>query len=172
MVMTGRYVAVACAAALLAGCSGSGPEFAARQLRERLQTKLTPQVAANQAGIQRQRDGAVVTLNEPALFAVDSTDLTPEGRYTLASLTEALLDPRLMQISVRGGSGTTELLADQRAQTVENFVEAYSLGPPLPMTAQPRPAAVAGLTVEIRVVCPPGPQGSTWGYEVPRPTCD
>lgn len=170
--MKGRFLALVGAAALLAGCSGSGPAFSARHLRQRLNTNLAPAVASSRASIRPERDGALVTLSEPALFAAGSTELTPEGRYTLAGLAESLLDPRLMQISVRGGPQTTDVLADQRAETVKNFVEAYSLGPPLPMVTRRQAVAATGLTVDIHVVCPPGPQGSTWGYEVSGPTCD
>ena len=158
---------------LLAGC-GSPQHQSARVLQDRLQAQLAPELANHTASIQNLPDGARVSLDETALFAPAKTDLNGNGRYTVASLIQALLDPRLMRIDVIGSPRTPDYLRTARIRSVENYVEAYSLGPPLQISEQPRTAAspAQGATVTIHVQCPPGPQGSTWGYPDRGATCN
>lgn len=158
----------------LAGCSGSGTHFSARHLDHRLSSQMSQPVAAHQAAVARLPDGAQVRLSEASLFQSGSSELSADGTSAVSSLAESLLDPRLMQVDVAGAPDTPSYLQTQREQRVRDYLQAYALGPELPVTQRgPMANAPAGMmTVTVHVHCPPGPQGSTWGYGGRVATCD
>jgi hypothetical protein len=159
---------------LLAGCTGSGPHQSARVLQHRLQANLAPEISSRQASIQKLPDGARVTLSDAALFAPGQSDLDTSGRFTIASLAESLLDPRLMQVDVAGPASVPAGVQQAKAQSITAYLQDYVAAPPLPVAAVPPSAgpATQAATITIRVHCPPGPQGSTWGYAIRGATCD
>ena len=161
-------------ATLLVGCTSSAQQ-SARVLQQRLQSNLAPQVANHQATIDNFPDGARVTLDEPVLFNSDHADLSTDGGYVIASVTESLLDPRLMQVDVTDTSAGPDDLRNARVRSVQHYVEANQLGPSLPVETRPQPAVsrpAQTMVVTVRVHCPPGPQGSTWGYPNRAATCN
>lgn len=167
-------LAVAGMTALVAGCA-SPEHHAARDLQHRLQVQLAPELANHQVALQSRPDGAVVSLDQDAMFVPGQPDLTVQGRFTMASVAESLLDPRLMRVAVGNASETPGNLQGQRAETIQQYIESYSLGPPLAMQAGEPVASVSAqqaLAIAIQVQCPPGPQGSTWKHQVAGPTCN
>lgn len=179
-----RLLLVAGTALLLSGCGGSPQHQTARILQDRLRSNLAPEISHHHATMQPLPEGAQITLDQASLFAPNQPDLTSDGRFTVASLTEALLDPRLMRMSVVGAAATPAYLRQARADSVNDYVRSHVLGPSLDVTAPPvqpvatpvaQPAAfppAQAVTVTILVHCPPGPQGSTWGYPNRGATCN
>jgi hypothetical protein len=160
--------------ALLAGCA-SPTQRSAGHLQQRLQANLGPQIASHQVTIDRTDDGARVILPEPGLFMPGRADLTPSGAYLTASVTESLLDPSLMQVDVADTSVAPYDLRSARVRSIQNYMEAGQPGPPLPVGAAAQPEVGTppeAMVVNIRVHCPPGPQGSTWGYARKMATCN
>jgi hypothetical protein len=170
-----QLLAVLLGPALLGAC-GSGPDHSTRVLQHRLDRRLAAEQAQHDVTVQRLTDGAQLNFAESSLFQPGKSDLSPRGRYVIADFAEALLAPSLMQISVAGSGQTADYLRLQRAQSVLNYVQAYSLSPiPAAATepiAGPNGSTANGLTIDVRVVCPPGPQGTTWGYPPYQPTCN
>ena len=144
-------------ALLLAACSGP-TRRTARLLDQRVHTRMADDVAANRAALQTVRDGVRVTLLTPSLFPNSlraTDDKYPDIR---ASVIEGMLDPALMRVNV---ADTSALPEDQRAARVHN-VEQYFAANGLGKVIVPADAAPAGLTITIRVACPPAHGG--WGY--------
>jgi flagellar motor protein MotB len=159
---------------LLAACGGAGQS--AQTLQNRLDASLSREQAQHQAAVRPLADGAQVEFDESSLFLAGQSDLSPSGKYAIASFAEAMLAPSLMEISVAGSSQTADYLRTQRAQSVQNYVQAYSLSP-LPVSTTepvvtPSNTSAQGMTIVVHVRCPPGPQGTTWGYPPERPTCN
>ncbi|HQT77636.1 MAG TPA: hypothetical protein PLD10_11345 [Rhodopila sp.] len=176
-----RLVLTAGAVMLLSGCGSSAQHQSARVLQHRLQANLAPELDRHQVTLQRLPNGAQVVLDQANLFAPDQSDLTASGRFTVASLTESLLDPSLMRVTVIGAAATPAYLRQAREQSVRDYVRAHVLGPSLDIGAPPAQpvatqpvanAAAQAVTVTILVQCPPGPQGTTWGYPNRGATCN
>ncbi|HYZ20657.1 MAG TPA: hypothetical protein VE690_00740 [Rhodopila sp.] len=172
--LSSRTIIVAGLLVMLAGCADP-TRYAARHLQQRLQTNLSPQIASRQVTVDNAADGARVILPEPALFVPRGADLTVDGAYLVASVTESLLDPHLMQVNVTDTSGVPDNLRTARMRSVRNYVEASELGPSLPIGAAAQSRVNVppeAMVVDIRVHCPPGPQGTTWGYARQTATCN
>src|SRR5689334_14764287 len=86
---------------LLTACSGPPrPQVLAHRLAE---TMTLQKPCTGQAGIEYLPNGARITLPDTELFLVGRTDISPCGQYALASVVEAMLDPRIMQIVIEPG---------------------------------------------------------------------
>jgi hypothetical protein len=122
---------------LVAACScGTGTNV--QTLNTRLQARLSPQLATNQATVQQLPDGSQVVLVDQSLFAAGGAQLNDGGRYVLASVIEGLLEPRLLRIEVADTPGTSPYLQNARAQAVTQYFVDYGLAPTLqPPAAQP-----------------------------------
>lgn len=115
---------------LLAGCA-SGQGYTARVLQQRLDRQLAIDRASHRASVQNTQDGAVVMLDEPALFDADKSGLNAAGASTVTNVVEALLAPELMQVEVNGSAQTPDDLRASRTETVRNYVETFSLASPV-----------------------------------------
>jgi hypothetical protein len=176
-----RLAVILCPLLLVAACA-SGQQHTTQLLGDRLQQHLSPDIAAGRAALQPLSDGARVTLVDPNLFQNGGNELNDNGRGILASVTEGLLDPSLLQISVDDTSPITGPVGWQptRAQAVNQFFTDYGLGgtlqpppPPEPMPVGAVAPAPAGVAITISLQCgnrhqPPGYSGN--GERIP--VCD
>jgi hypothetical protein len=67
-------------------------------------------------------DGARIRFPESLLFVSGRTDLSPCGQYAVASVTEAMLDPRIMQVVIEPQSNVNAPASEfalRRAGTVQ-----------------------------------------------------
>jgi hypothetical protein len=160
---------------LLAACGWSQQGRTTRLLDHRMQTRLQADIATNRAAMQPLPDGVQVTLLSTSMFpnSIAATeDQYPDIRATVI---EGLLDPALMRVQV---VDTSSMPDDQRALRVHNVVRYFAengLGSVIrqvePPTAQPTTAAPPGLTITIRVVCPPPHGGFGYGSGQADPAC-
>jgi hypothetical protein len=82
----------------LAACSNPP---STQTLSSRVAASLTPAEPCNRpAGIEYLPTGTRIQFPESSLFVSGQTDLTGCGEYALASVTEAMLDPRIMQVVI------------------------------------------------------------------------
>jgi hypothetical protein len=157
----GRLAALLGPMVLLAACGGSGVNHATRDLEDRLQTRLGPDISAGQAVLQPLPAGARVTLPDPTEFTSGGAELSDKGRDVLASTIQGLLDPSLMRIEVADTAVAPDGPRSTRVQAVRQYFLAYGLGPSLQPPGQPpamQPASAGppatGLAVTINVQCP------------------
>ncbi|HEX4171526.1 MAG TPA: hypothetical protein VHY82_03515 [Acetobacteraceae bacterium] len=139
---------------LLAGCAD---ERSPRDLGDRLQTELAPELANGDATLERLPDGARVTLADQTLFPVGGTKLGERGRFVLSSLVEGLLAPPLLTVDVAGPVGTSEFLPQARATAVAQFLRGIQVAPNLLFTslqAGTPPGGVAPQATTITVTTP------------------
>lgn len=145
-----RMAAAAGSVLLVAGC-GMQDETVG-QLNARMQIGLAPQLARQQAGVQRLKDGTQVTLSEDALFAPGSAVLSAQGQFILASVIESLMAPPLMQIAVTPSAASSLYLQQARVAAVREFFTDYALGPQLVAVSVPNPAAPQSLAITVHVL--------------------
>jgi flagellar motor protein MotB len=136
---------------LLVGACSSSSGRSAQELGSRLQTQLAPDIAAGGVVLEQLPEGARVTLSPQALFANGKSDLDDKGRYVLASLIEALLAPRLLQIHVAASAEGPENLQAARAQAIRRYFEDYELGPALLPEAGMQPTSAGATLQELTV---------------------
>jgi hypothetical protein len=135
---------------MLIGCTGSYWDDAPRVLGDRLQNRLTPELASGQAGLTRLPDGAQVVLTEQALFPGGGTELDDRGRYLMASVIEGLLEPTMLRIELAGTPGTPIGVQQARLLSVTQYLEDFRLGPQL-QPALPQDIAAQGMAITVRV---------------------
>jgi hypothetical protein len=144
---------------LLAACGSSGVKHATRDLGDRLQARLGPDIAAGQAVLQPLPAGDIVILPASTVFEPGRAELGDKGRDVLASTIQGLLDPSLMRIEVADTATTTDGMQTTRAQAVKQYFVAYGLGPSLrPAASPPAPPLPAslpasGVAITINVEC-------------------
>jgi hypothetical protein len=89
------------AALLLAACSEPP---AVQVLNDRVTASMSPAQPCNgPASVEHLPNGARIRIPDTALFTVGRTDLSPCGGYAVASVVEAMLDPRIIQIVIEPG---------------------------------------------------------------------
>lgn len=157
-----RFAIRLCPILVVVGCA-SASHRSAWHLENRLQTRLAPQIAAGQVGVQRLPDGVRVTLSEQSLFPYGSAQLDDRGRYLLASVVQGLLDPRLLRVDVSEQSGTSTFLQQQRVRAVTEFIHHVEVAPELLFAAlatgmSAGPVASAPQPMAITVTVGPIPQ--------------
>jgi hypothetical protein len=87
-------------AALLALAACSEPS-STQTLSDRVTTGLNPtQVCNRQANIEYLPNGTRISFPASFLFVSGRADLTGCGQYAVASVTQAMLDPRIMQVAI------------------------------------------------------------------------
>ena len=133
---------------LTAGCSCGSPT---QDLNARLQARLAPQLATNQAALQQLPDGSQVLLIDQSLFTVGDAQLTDQGQYILASVIEALIDPRLLRIAIADQPGTSAYLQSARIQAVNQYFTDYGLAGTLQPPSAPVVATPLGTVIGIHV---------------------
>ena len=145
-----RRVASVAPMLLLVACTGSYWDNAPVVLGDRLQDRLTPELASGQAGLRRLPDGAQVVLTDQALFPGGGTELDDRGRYVLASVIEGLLEPTILRIELTGTPGTPVSVQEARLRSVTQYLEDFRLGPQL-QPAPPQDIAAQGMAITVRV---------------------
>jgi hypothetical protein len=125
--------------AMLAACGGSDEQRATRNLNNRLEALLAPDIAAGQASVQALPDGARVTLMAPSADGKWGV-----GLDSRVSTVQALLNPELLSIGVANntpsGTGLVQGLSILDWASVTQVDTA---------TAPP-----GGIAVTIHVMCP------------------
>jgi hypothetical protein len=142
-----------CSLVLLSAACTASPDRIASDLNGRLNMRLASEIAAGQAGVQRLPDGARVTLADGTVFSVGGVTLDDKGRYTVASVIQALLAPGLLQIGIAGSSSASPGVQDAQARAVTTFFEDYGIRATPVSAAAPQEVPGAGvpvLTITIR----------------------
>jgi len=151
LVQSGRVVALIGVLLLATACASETGQGGAPRLAERLQLRLSPDIAAGRATLEQFPDGARVTIVDQALFPGGSTELDDNGRFILASVIEGLLAPRLLRIQMIETASAPAFVQEARARAVVEFFEDYGLGP----TLQP-PLVQPGVSAGSVVMAPQG----------------
>jgi hypothetical protein len=169
-----RLAVVLPALLLLAACGPAREQQrTARLLNDRLDMRLSSDVAANRAFLCPAPDGAQVTLLDASPSPGGPAVSDPNDGSVRAGVIEALLDPSLMRISV---ADTSSLPPEQKAERIanlEDYFRAMALGDVLRPgdAAQPPAAGPPGLTLTISVACPHRRDGSGYGDGKRKPGC-
>jgi hypothetical protein len=127
-------------------------------LSSRVPARLNQTVPCNHpVSVEFLPDGARIRLPETSLFLIGRTDLSPCGQFVLASVTEALLDPRIMQVVIEPQSSVNtpaSVFALQRADTVQKALSNVGFTqrqPPVLVQAAPTPSPGAlGILLSVR----------------------
>jgi hypothetical protein len=155
----GRHALMLGPMLFLAACGSSGVNHATRDLGDRLQARLGPDIAAGHAVLQPLQTGDRVILPNSTVFEPGRAELGDKGRDILASTIQGLLDPSLMRIEIADASATVDGMQTTRAQAVSQYFVAYGLGPSLrPAASPPAPplpanSSASGLAITIHVQC-------------------
>ena len=147
------HVALPLAATLLvAGCSSfSSVARGTRDLNNRLQARLAPEIDAGHVTVQALPDGARVTLDEQATFPRGGSEMADTGRNALTGVIQSLLNPAVMQVAVTDSPSTPANLQDARIGVVTQTFRDAQLGPVL-LPAPAADVASTGLAITINVV--------------------
>jgi hypothetical protein len=140
---------------LLAGCAG---ERSPRDLGDRLQTELAPELANGGATLERLPDGARVTFADQTLFPAGGTELDANGRFVLASFTQGLLAPPLLQVDVAGPAAP---LPQARAATVSRFLQEIQVAPNLLFGSLQQAAPISGAAPQATTITVTNPGRSS-----------
>ena len=112
-------------AMLLALAACSEPS-STQVLSSRIPVTLTQSQPCNRpVSVEYLLDGARIRFPESHIFLTGSTELSPCGSYALAGVTEAMLDPRIMQVVIEPQSSAGAPATDyalQRADTVQRVL--------------------------------------------------
>jgi len=133
-------------AALLA-LGACGEPSSTQTLQTRVTTTLTPANTCNsQASVEYLPDGARIRLPD-TLFLAARSELTGCGQYAVASVTQAMLNPSIMQVIVEtddsGAAGS--MLSLRRAETVRSLLTNVGFAPAQPpVVVQPAPTPSQG----------------------------
>jgi hypothetical protein len=155
---------------VLAGCGDHGAQQATRDLNNRLQARLAPDVAAGDAAIQPLPDGARVTLLAPGPTGTRVWSANGLGLDTRAHVVNALLDPTLMRIAVTDSGDLPDEARAARVRDMQTYLSDYGLAPTLQPGAVTTAAGPAGLALTISVQCPPPP--AHYAYLEMQPGCE
>jgi hypothetical protein len=158
---------------VVAACTSSGQQHTTRLLDQRMQAQLAPDIAAGNAALQFLPDGARVTLLSRSSFPGDVKARRVGDPDIRSSVIEGLLDPSLMRVQVADTAALPDRQRQERIRNVNQYFVAYGLGSTLE-TAVPEPASSgpAGLTIDIRVKCPPRHDRIGYGSGKSMPVCD
>lgn len=164
-----------CPLLLLCACV-SDQQASVDMLNRRLQTTLRPELSDNRVALQPLPDGAQVTLLDGLKLPDDVGAMDNRERDPRASIVEGLLAPQIMSVSVTDTGQAPELTRQKRVQSFIQYLQEFGLGPIL-QTAEvmpamaPADAAPPGLSVSIRVVCPPRTRWPGYGQGQSDPSC-
>jgi len=142
---------------LVAACSSwFGAPQTTRDLGDRLQTRLTPDITAGQVALERLPDGARVTIVEQSLFPGGGAQLDDKGRAVITRLIQGLLAPNLLQIEVADSAATPAALQGARAGAVTQYFSDYGLGsvvqtvaPAETVPVGPAGSSLPGMTITV-----------------------
>jgi hypothetical protein len=127
-------------------------------LADRVAASLTPAELCNrQASIESLPNGTRIWLPEASVFVNRKTDLTKCGQYVLASVTQAMLAPPIMQVVIEPSAdenAQVPSLSLQRADAVRKLMSnvGFIFTQP-PVLVQPATTASPGnLGIELTVL--------------------
>jgi len=151
-VQSGRPILALGSVLSIAACgSWWGPSGPVRDLGDRLQARLAPDIAAGRVALDRLPDGARVTLADQNLFANGGTALGGAGQTVLTGVIQGLIDPNQLRITVTGAAATPGDGQGAQTQAVTQYFDEYGLG----QTLQPPgsgDASPQGPAITIRVI--------------------
>jgi hypothetical protein len=141
------------AALMLAACSEPP---AAQVLDSRVTVSMSPVQPCNRpASVEYLPTGARIRIPDTALFTVGRTDLSECGRYAVASVVEAMLNPRIMQVVIEPGSDINDpdaFLPRERVGSLKASLSNPGFAPTQPpVLVQPAavPSRVWGIVLTI-----------------------
>jgi hypothetical protein len=152
---TGRSALLLSPLLLVAACASAEFHGSNRQVANRLQVRLRPDIAAGSAQVQRTPGSARVTIADQSLFPKGGTELDDNGRLILARVIEGLLDPHIMRVDVMDSPTAPGYVQSGRVEAVRQFFRENGLGaalPPPTATVAPAGAAPQQLTITVSVV--------------------
>lgn len=118
------------AAVLLAVSACSGGPSNTQVLSNRITARLTQVEPCNRpVSIEYLKNGVRVHFQETALFVDGQATLTACGQYAVASVTQAMLDPAIMQVMVEPGDPSSALSL-QRSEAVRKMLSNVGLRQP------------------------------------------
>ncbi len=106
------------AAAFALGACSTAPA-PPENLAARPQDRLAPEIQAPQASVQPLPDGARVLLQRDLLFRNAQPALDAKGQHTLGSVTEGLLDLRIMEVAIQSDPLHTQPVKDYFQSTLQ-----------------------------------------------------
>lgn len=148
-------VALSVLALLLGGCAG---ERSPRDLGDRLQTELAPELANGGATLERLPDGARVAFPDQTLFSAGGAELDTRGRFILTSLAQGLLAPPLLQVDVAGPAAP---LSQARAAAVAQFLNGIQVAPNLLFAALQQDTPTGGAAPQAATITVTSPGRSS-----------
>ena len=141
------------AALLLAACSEPP---SAQVLNSRVTASMTPAQPCNRpASVEYLPNGARISIPDTGLFTVGRTDLSPCGEYAVASVVEAMLDPRIIQVVIEPGGDINDpdaFLPRERVGSLKASLSNPGFAPTRPpVLVQPAaaPSRVWGIVLTI-----------------------
>jgi len=149
-----RIVPKLAALLLLSACSEPS---STQVLQSRASASLNPAQACDRpASVEYLPTGARFRMPDAALFVVGRTDLSDCGRFVLADIIQAMLDPRIMAVVIEPGANINmpdAYLPRERANMVKKLlsnVGFVSGQPPVVVQAAPVPSpGVWGVVVAV-----------------------
>ena len=119
-------------------------------LQSRVTTSLNPAQACNrQTSVEYLPTGARVRIPDTSLFVIGKTEVSDCGRYVLGSVVEAMLDPRIMQVTIEPGGDVKApdaYLPRERAGTVAGLLSNVGFVPGQPpVVVQSAPVQSSGI---------------------------
>ena len=147
------YVALAVAVPLCVAACATEPS-SLQMLQRRAAASMDPAQTCNQmASVQYLPGGARIAAPDTSLFTPGRTDLSECGQYILASIVQAMLDPRIMQVVIEPGgdiNGPDAFLPRERAVTVQAFLSKpgiFAGQPPVMVQAATTPSRSWGIVL-------------------------
>jgi hypothetical protein len=129
-----------------------------QMLSDRVNIGLSPaQVCNRQANIEYLPTGARIRFPASSLFVSGRADLTGCGQYAVASVTQAMLDPRIMQVAIEPEAnvqGQESYLSLQRTDRLKGLLTNVGFTqtqPPVVVQPAPTPSQDSfGIVLAIR----------------------
>ncbi len=154
--MTTRIYFLPALATLLALGACSEPS-STQMLADRVTFSLSPTNQCNRmASIEYLPNGTRIRLPEASLFVDRRTDLTACGQYALASVIQAMLAPRIMQVVIEPeadadvpGSSVSLRRADTVKTLMSNAGFIFTQPPVLIQPATAQPPGTLGIVLAI-----------------------
>lgn len=114
------------AIAVLLALGACSEPSSTQMLSDRVTTGLNPsQVCNRPANIEYLPNGTRISFPASSLFVSGRADLTGCGHYAVASVTQAMLDPRIMQVAIEPQAfvqGQESYLSVQRTDTLKGLL--------------------------------------------------
>ncbi len=111
--------------AVLLGLGACSQPSSTQTLSDRVTTSLSPAQSCNrEASIEYLPNGTRIRFPASAIFVSGKADLTGCGQYAVASVTQAMLNPHIMQVAIEpapDAQGQGSYLSQQRADRLQGL---------------------------------------------------